>query len=146
MKNDYLNNYLRKYSYGYVPTPVYMLVDPEGNLYDDATKLTFEATDVEVDPETGKPFHNHIIYDYVDEDKGLRFKITCNRDKTIVSHKLADQLPPVMRLAVSATGFDGAYVRFTGNIVLEKYVNGELVDKITDAALWEMMYFGKTIM
>ena len=112
--------------YGYVSTPVYMLVDPEGNLYDDATKLTFEATDVEIDSGTG-------------------CKITYNRDKTIVSHKLADQLSPVMRLAVSATGFDGAYVRFTGNIVLEKYINGELIDKITDSALWEMMYFGKTI-
>lgn len=131
--------------YGYVPTPVYMLVDPEGNLYDDATKLTFEATDVETDPGTGKPFHNHIVYDYIDEEKGLRFKITYNRDKTIVSHKLVDQLSPMMRLAVSATGFDGAYVRFTGNIVLEKYINGELIDKITDSALWEMMYFGKTI-
>ena len=130
--------------YGHVPTPVYMLVDPDGNLYDDSSKISFIATDEELDIKTGKPFHNHITYDYNDEETGVRFKITYNRDNTIVSRKLIDQLSPAMRPIVAATGFDGAYVRFTGNIVLEKYINNKLIETVTDAALWEMMYFGKT--
>lgn len=53
--------------------------------------------------------------------------------------------PPKIRPLIAATGFDGAYIRFTGNIVLEKYVNDELVETIKDSALWERMYLGKTI-
>lgn len=131
--------------YGYVPTPVYMLVDPDGRLYDNADNLSFEVTDVNVDEATGKPFHNNICYDYKDTENGIRFRITYQRENTIVSRKLIEQLPAKMRPLIAATGFDGAYLRFTGNIVLEKYANNELVEKLSNPALWEMMYFGKTI-
>lgn len=79
-----VSSYIRcEKKYGYVPTPVYMLVDPDGSLYDDTSKLSFEAAGTEVDDATGKPFETHICYDYNDEEKSVRFRITYNREKTI---------------------------------------------------------------
>jgi hypothetical protein len=38
--------------------------------------------------------------------------------------------------------FDGAYLRFTGNVELEHLVDGELVEDVSDPGIWELMYFG----
>ena len=38
--------------------------------------------------------------------------------------------------------FDGAYLRFTGNVQLERFVHGALVEDVSDPGIWEMMYFG----
>jgi hypothetical protein len=40
-------------------------------------------------------------------------------------------------------GFDGAYLRFAGELRIEHYKGEQLVDSHTDDALWELMYFGK---
>ena len=34
------------------------------------------------------------------------------------------------------------YLRFTGNVQLERFVNGELVEDVSDPGIWEMMYLG----
>jgi Hydroxyneurosporene synthase (CrtC). len=132
-------------TYGYHKFPIYMLVDANGKLYDNAECLTFEASDVEIDEATRKPHYNHVIYDYEDKSENVRFRISYNRQNTIAANKLINQLPEEARPIIESTGFDGAYIRFTGDVTLEKYENGVLVETASDNALWEMMYFGKTI-
>jgi len=39
--------------------------------------------------------------------------------------------------------FDGAYLRFAGELRIERYRGEQLVESHTDDALWELMYFGK---
>ncbi|HEY5561934.1 MAG TPA: hypothetical protein VIK72_09320 [Clostridiaceae bacterium] len=42
-------------------------------------------------------------------------------------------------------GYDGAYLRFTGDAILEKIENNITVEKVEETAIWELMYFGKPI-
>jgi hypothetical protein len=39
--------------------------------------------------------------------------------------------------------FNGSYLRFTGNVQLEHFVNGKLVEDVSNTGIWEMMYFGR---
>jgi hypothetical protein len=41
-------------------------------------------------------------------------------------------------------GFDGAYMRFTGQVTVERIGAGTDHEVVTGPALWELMYFGKT--
>ncbi len=43
------------------------------------------------------------------------------------------------------TGFDGAYIRFTGEVSLEIYENHNLIDQQQEKAIWELMYFRKNL-
>jgi hypothetical protein len=40
-------------------------------------------------------------------------------------------------------GFDGAYLRFAGELRTEHDKGEQLAESHTDDALWELMYFGK---
>jgi hypothetical protein len=37
---------------------------------------------------------------------------------------------------------DGAYLRFTGTVSVERYVGDEIVERASDPGIWELMYFG----
>ena len=39
--------------------------------------------------------------------------------------------------------FDGAYLRFTGELRIEHRRSDTVVDSYTDSAIWELMYLGK---
>jgi len=47
------------------------------------------------------------------------------------------------RRSLRLCGFDGAYLRFAGELRIEHYTAEKLVDSHADDALWELMYFGK---
>lgn len=128
-------------AFGYAELPEFMLVDPNGKLYDDPARVSYEISDPVVDDGTGQTVHNRVFYGY-DDPSGARFEITYLRDKTIVARKLVDQLPEEMRPAIIATGFDGAYIRFSGKVELKRYEGGELVEEAVADAVWERMYFG----
>ena len=72
--------------------------------------------------------------------------LQCNKVKrsseTIVDEKLITRVSGFTHLLAKLVGFDGAYLRFTGNVQLERFVNGELVEDVSDPGIWEMMYFG----
>lgn len=129
-------------AFGYAELPEFMLVDPAGRLYDDPNKVTYEVSDPVVDEDTGQTIHNRVFYGYEDASSGTRFEITYLRDKTIVARKLVDQLPEEMRPAIIATGFDGAYIRFSGKVELKRFENDSLVEEKVADAVWERMYFG----
>jgi hypothetical protein len=40
-------------------------------------------------------------------------------------------------------GFDGAYLRFTGDLRIDRLEDGQVVETAEDKALWEEMYFGR---
>jgi hypothetical protein len=64
------------------------------------------------------------------------------RSDTIVNAQLVDRVSGLKHVLARLMGFDGSYLRFTGKVQLERFVDGELVEDVSDLGIWEMMYFG----
>ncbi|MFE9763846.1 hydroxyneurosporene dehydrogenase [Streptomyces sp. NPDC005808] len=127
--------------YGYTELPVFMLARDGKLIADDAAKVTFEELGRYTDTETGKPVGNVTRYTYTADDE--RYVVTFSRHFDIASEKFVDQLKGPKKAAAKLVGFDGAYLRFTGELRIEHYQGEKLVDVHSDDALWELMYFGK---
>ena len=91
---------------------------------------------------TKKPVHDELVYDHTNGNE--RYVVTYRREKDILRTRFADTLPLPARLLAKLIGFSGAYLRFTGTASLEHFVGGELVERVSDPAIWELMYFGQT--
>jgi hypothetical protein len=52
------------------------------------------------------------------------------------------QVTGIKHLLAKAARFDGAYLRFTGQVQLEHFVDGQSVEKVADPGIWELMWFG----
>jgi hypothetical protein len=48
----------------------------------------------------------------------------------------------VKRIAAKLAHFDGANLRFVGEIEISRYRGADLVETYKDDAIWELMYFG----
>jgi hypothetical protein len=68
--------------------------------------------------------------------------VSYRRSETIVDDQLIKRVGGFRHLLARLARFDGAYLRFTGNVQLERFVNGALVEDVSDPGIWEMMYFG----
>jgi hypothetical protein len=55
---------------------------------------------------------------------------------------MVDTIKGVKRIAAKLAHFDGAYLRFTGDIEISRYRDSELAETHKDDAIWELMYFG----
>jgi hypothetical protein len=128
--------------YGYQPLTVFLLAKDAKHVVDDQTKVVFATANNVADGKTGKPVAGVSTYTYTDGD--TEFAISFKRQETIVQHVFADGLPLVKRAIAKVMGIDSAYMRFQGTASLEKRVNGELVERFEDPAIWEQMYFGAT--
>jgi len=53
-------------------------------------------------------------------------------------------LPKPLGLLARLAGFDGGYMRFEGTATVEKISDGNVIESVSDPAVWELMYFGKT--
>ena len=53
-------------------------------------------------------------------------------------------MPPVIRNVARLCGFTGGYIRFEGTATIEKLEGNSVVEKVSDPAVWELMYFGKS--
>lgn len=51
----------------------------------------------------------------------------------------------MIKLGAKLIGFSGSYLRFEGMATIEKIEDNKVVEKITEPAVWELMYFGKSI-
>ena len=49
-----------------------------------------------------------------------------------------------MKLGAKLIGFSGAYLRFEDVASVEKIENGKVVESVSEQAVWELMYFGKS--
>ncbi len=127
-------------AYGSAELPIFMLAKGGRIIADDARKVSFHLEDEHTDPKSGKPVANVVVYEY--DDGPERYRVSYRRSETIVDAELIETVGGFKRLLAELARFDGAYLRFTGNVQLERFVNGELVENVSDPGIWEMMYFG----
>ena len=126
--------------YGFEPIPIFMLAKDGVVIADDTSRVTFETAGDFVDARTGKPVSNVTRYSY--DDGEARYVVTFTRHRDLGVGRFADELPWPKRLAARLVRFDGAYLRFTGELRVERFENGTLAEQFTDDAIWELMYFG----
>jgi hypothetical protein len=126
--------------YGYAPVTVFMLARDGKVVADDATRTRFETDDRYVDPLTGKPVANVTRYRY--EGDRETYVVTFTRHGDLTRTKLIDGVHGFKRLAAELVRFDGAYLRFTGELRVQRVVGERVVEEFADEAIWELMYFG----
>jgi hypothetical protein len=105
--------------------------------------LKFMPEDRYVDEYTGKPVYNKVIYEYTAESGDL-YRITYDRKGDINETRFVDVLPKPLGVLAKLIGFNGGYLRFEGTATIERIVNSTIVEKVSDPAVWELMYFGKS--
>ncbi|GAA1662036.1 hypothetical protein GCM10009744_64750 [Kribbella alba] len=127
--------------YGYSTLPVFMLARDGKLIADDKSKVTFEELGRYTDTGTGKPVANVTRYTYTDRTE--RYVVTYTRHSDLSTMKFVDGLKGPKKAAAKLSGFDGAYLRFVGEVRVEHYVGESLEESYVDDALWELMYFGK---
>jgi len=127
-------------AYGNTKLPIFMLAKGGKIIVDDASKVSFSLVEEHVDEKSGKPMANTVIYEYKDGNE--RYKVSYHREQTIVDAALIDHIKGIKHFLAKIAGFNGSYIRFTGNVQLEHFVNGEKVEDVSDPGIWELMYFG----
>jgi hypothetical protein len=55
---------------------------------------------------------------------------------------MIDTIKGVKRIAARLAHFDGAYLRFAGELEISRYSGEDLVETHKHDAIWELMYFG----
>ncbi|MFC9843727.1 lipocalin-like domain-containing protein [Streptomyces sp. NPDC060223] len=130
--------------YGSAEIPIFMLAKNGEILADRASLVRFTKSDEHPDPVTGKPVANTLVFDYdATPEGGDGFRVTFRREKTIVQGRMIESLKGAKRILARLAGFNGGYLRFTGEVTVERLAHGEAVDSVSAPALWELMYFGK---
>jgi hypothetical protein len=79
---------------------------------------------------------------YTYEDGEDRYVVTYTRQEDLTRDQLIDGVHGIKRLAATLAGFDGAYLRFSGECRVQYLRAGSLVEEFADKAIWELMYFG----
>ncbi|MDQ1423309.1 MAG: hypothetical protein QOD72_807, partial [Acidimicrobiaceae bacterium] len=127
--------------YEYTAIPIFMLARDGVLIGDDPSQLTFEALGPYTDSVTGKPVANITRYTYGTTDE--RYVVTFTRHKDLARNRMIEGLHGVKRAAAELIRFNGAYLRFSGEVRVEHYHGAEIVDQyVTEDAIWELMYFG----
>ena len=130
------------HNYGDAEIPTFLLTRGETVVAEDPGKVSFHLEDVHIDQHSGKPVGNVVVYDYADGQD--RYRVSFHRAETIMDRKLIDEISGLKHVLARLKGFDGAYLRFTGTVQLEHFVNGDKVEDVSDHGIWELMYFGRT--
>ena len=131
-----------EHKYGGVEMPNFLLTKGETIVADDATKVRFRLEDEYTDEQSGKPTGNVVVYEY--DDGRDRYRVSFHREETIVDRQLIDEVSGLKHLVARLRHFDGSYLRFTGMVQLEHFVEGSKVQDVSDHGIWELMYFGHT--
>ena len=118
------------------PIPIFMLARDNVVIGDDPTKVTFEREGIYTDDTTGKPVARRTSYPYQDGEDRYAVSFTRTRSRMI------DSVKGLKQIAARLARFDGAYLRFAGDIEVSHHHGGELVETHADEAIWELMYFG----
>jgi predicted secreted hydrolase len=128
--------------FGSAGLSVFMLARDGEIVVDDATKVTFEGLGTYADGRTGKPVANVTRYTCTDGDDS--YVVTFTRHRDLAVNRLIDDLQGPKKVAARLIRFDGAYLRFTGELRIEHRRAGVVVDSHADSAIWELMYLGRT--
>lgn len=119
---------------------MFMLADEKKIIADDSSKVTFSASEEFLDEATGKPIARKISYLYEADDK--KYKISYEIEKTIFRVQMLDALPEEQRASAMKRGFNPAYLRFKGSVILEVIEKNQVIEAHKGNAIWESMYFG----
>src|SRR3989441_12755548 len=127
--------------YDYATIPIFMLAKDGLLIGDDPSCVKFEALGPFTDSVTKKPVAHITRYTYgTDED---RYVVTFTRHRDLSRARMVESLHGIKRAAAELLRFDGAYLRFSGDIRVEHIRGDEIVDQyVTEDAIWELMYFG----
>ncbi|HEX4865678.1 MAG TPA: hypothetical protein VFV02_16535 [Acidimicrobiales bacterium] len=126
--------------YGFEPIPIFMLARDNVVIGDDPAKVTFEREGIYNDQTTGKPLATTTRYVYQDGEDQYVVSFTRTRDLTL--SRMIDDVKGVKHLAARLARFDGAYLRFAGDIEVAHHNGTELIETHKNEAIWELMYFG----
>ena len=90
-------------------------------------------------------FENPLSYKLEDilELEDQHYRITYHREGDLEQLGMETQLPGLLYYGALLMGLRGSYHRMVGTATLERFENGEVVETVTNPALWELMYFGK---
>jgi len=129
--------------YDYVEFPIVMIAKNGKILVDNEEKLTLDKKDIELNEETGKPVADILNFNYKDTDR--KYQVTFTREQNIYIHKMIESTRGFPKFIAKLTGFDGSYIRFTGDVSLEVFEDNILKDQKENNAIWELMYFRKNM-
>lgn len=126
---------------GYKATPVFMLAKNGKILTGDALEyLTYEEKDFVKDPYTGRHVAKTLVYDY--EDNECHYRITYLKgNEEVERHNMTDIVGRTLSKVFLMLGFRGSYHRMSGVAVLERFEDGQVVERIEAPAMWEQMAF-----
>jgi predicted secreted hydrolase len=128
--------------YGNTELPIFLLVRNGTVVADDATRVTFDELGTYTDTDSGKPVASVTRYIYAEGDDTYIVTFTRYRDLSV--NRLIDDFHGPKKVAARLMRFDGAYLRFTGELRVEHRHAEIVVDSYADSAIWELMYLGKT--
>jgi hypothetical protein len=126
--------------YGYAELPIFMLARDGTVVADDSRCARFEALDTYTDESTGKPVATRTRYTYLGDAE--RWIVTFTRDRDLAKSRIIESVHGPKRVLAHLSRFDGAYLRFAGVLDIEYHRDTRLVDKHSNHAIWELMYFG----
>ena len=131
--------------YGHTQVPIFMLAKDGKIVADDSSLVRFEKAGEHPDPVTGEPVTDTTVYDYdATAHGGEHYRVTFRRENTIVQTRMIESVRGLTYVLARIAGFDGAYMRFTGQVTVECIGADAAPEAVTAPALWELMYFGKT--
>ena len=126
--------------YGFEPIPIFMLARDDVVIADDPARVTFERDGIYTDEKTGKPVASTTRYVYQDGED--RYTVSFTRTHDLSLSRMIDNITGLTRIAARLAHFDGAYLRFAGDLEVSHQRGSELIDTYKDQAIWELMYFG----
>jgi hypothetical protein len=126
--------------YGFEPLPIFMLAHNNVVIADDPAKVTFEREGIYTDKTTGKPVAATTRYAYQDGED--RYVVSFTRTHDLSLNRMIDGVKGLKHIAARLAHFDGAYLRFAGDVEVSHYGGAERIETYKDEAIWELMYFG----
>jgi hypothetical protein len=130
--------------YGFEPIPIFMLARDNVVIGDDPAKVTFERKGIYTDETTGKPVATTTRYVY--QDGQDRYAVSFTRTRDLTLSRMIDNIKGFKHVAARLAHFDGAYLRFAGDLEVSHHHGSELIEIHKDEAIWELMYFGRARM
>jgi hypothetical protein len=130
--------------FDFAEVPIFMLARNGEIVADQGALVRFTKSDEQLDPVTGKPVADTVVYDYdATAQGGERYRVTFHRENTIVQDRMIESLKGPKRALAQLAGFNGAYLRFTGQVTVERLTPETGIESVSAPALWELMYFGR---
>ncbi|MDP9040433.1 MAG: hypothetical protein M3N30_00525, partial [Bacteroidota bacterium] len=106
--------------------PIFMLAREGKIVADDFTKVKFSTSDIYIDGYTKKPVADTVVYDF--NDGANHYRITFKRSKDIARQRFIDELKGFKAIIAKLAGFDGAYLRFTGEVTEERFEGEKTIE------------------